>query len=980
MLEPTDRPRVFSLAPGQDFPAALAAGLRQRLEGQPPEAIARVTVYVNTQRMKRRIEELFHATGPGFLPRLKLVTEAGAGLMTHGAPPQSQLARQLQLTRLTAALIAAQPDLAPPSAAFDLAGGLANLMDEAQVEGVPIEDILNLDIADASGHWQRAMAFLRIVLELGLSDPLADPAARARAEVEALIRLWQAAPPADPVFVAGSTGSRGTTHLLMQAVARLPQGGLILPGFDHDMPHGIWTTLTAPERQEDHPQYRFALLLRDLGLAPEDVTPWLAGQDAPDPARNRLISMALRPAPVTDGWMRDGPSLGDLGAATRNLTLLEAADPRAEAEAIAVVLRKAAEDGVQAALISPDRVLTRRVAAALDRWAIEPDDSAGEPLGQTATGRLIRTVAGLMGQRLTAEDLVVILKNPHVGIGSRRGPHLRLTRELELRLRRKGPAFPDRGSLTEWAASRDDPEATAWAAWVADCLDGLEPVGTRTLEAHLADLRARVELLARGAFADSGVPLWDGRDGEAAEKAMNALAQDAGHGGELDVVTFNSVLRGSMSEEVRDPALPHPGVMIWGTLEARVQGAELVILAGLNDGVWPEQPEPDPWLNRQMRKAAGLLLPERRIGLAAHDFQQAAGAPQVVLARAVRSAEADAVPSRWLNRLTNLLDGLPEQGGPEALADMRRRGRHWCDLAAALDVPAVSEPPAPRPSPAPPRAARPRKLSVTEVETLLRDPYQIYARHVLRLRALDPLRHRPEASLRGTVLHQVLEEVVPHFPGLDRARQKALLLGTGAEVLERIVPWPTARRFWLARLMRIADHFIAEEEIRRGRGTLMATEQGGGHVLPTTGVELVVKTDRIDQAPGGAVWLYDYKTGKPPTEKQQARYNKQLHITAYLAEAGAFGALGPLHVVGAEYIGLAARPETVPADLEKIPVELVPESLHRLFTRFLDPATGFTAQVARESQGEWSDYDHLSRGGEWDLTQHAETLKVGDHE
>ncbi|MBE3639923.1 PD-(D/E)XK nuclease family protein, partial [Mangrovicoccus algicola] len=291
----------------------------------------------------------------------------------------------------------------------------------------------------------------------------------------------------------------------------------------------------------------------------------------------------------------------------------------------------------------------------------------------------------------------------------------------------------------------------------------------------------------------------------------------------------------------------------------------------------------------------------------------------------------------------------------------------------------LPEPPAPRPSPAPPAAARPRRLSVTEVETLLRDPYQIYAKHVLRLRALDPLRHRPEASLRGTVLHEVLEQVVPQFPGLDRAGQKALLLSAGAEVLERIVPWPTARRFWLARLMRIADHFIAEEEIRRSRGALMATEQGGGHVLPTTGVELVVKTDRIDRTPEGAVWLYDYKTGRPPTEKQQAKYNKQLHITAYLAEAGAFGKLGPLHVVGAEYIGLAARPETVPADLEKIPVELVPESLHRLFTRFLDPATGFTAQVARESQGEWSDYDHLSRGGEWDLTQHAEVLKVGDH-
>ena len=980
MFEPSDSPRVYGLAPGQDFPAALVRGLKARLHGQPPEAIARVTVHVSTQRMKRRIETLFQADGPGFLPRIGLVTEAGAGMLTHATPRQSKLARQLQLTRLTSALIAAAPDLAPPAAAFDLAGGLAALLDETQVEGVALERILALDISDASGHWQRALRFLRIVLDLATADPMADDAARQRAGVEALVRSWQVAPPADPVLVAGSTGSRGTTHLLMQAVARLPQGALILPGFDTDMPRAVWTTLTRPVRQEDHPQYRFATLLADLGLDPEAVQPWTPGEGAPDPARNRLISMALRPAPVTDGWMRDGPRLGDLIAATQNLTLVEARDPRAEAVALALILRQAAEEGVTAALISPDRMLTRAVAAALDRWGIEPDDSAGEPLGQPAPGRMIRHVAGLMGQRLTAEDLVVILKNPSVAIGGRRGPHLRYTRELELELRRRGPAFPDRASLTAWAAERDDPEATVWARWVAAAFEGLDRAGTRDLAAHLADLRGRVEHLARGAWADDSLPIWDGRDGPEAQKALDGLAADAAHGGEVDAVTFNAILRGTLTDEVRDPKLPHPGVMIWGTLEARVQGAELVILAGLTEGTWPKQPDPDPWLNRRMRAEAGLLLPERQIGLAAHDFQQAAGAPRVVLSRPRRSAEAEAVPSRWLNRLTNLLDGLPDQDGPRALAEMRRRGRYWCDMAEALDRPTETVPPAPRPSPAPPAAARPRRLSVTEVETLLRDPYQIYARHVLRLRALDPLRHRPEAALRGTVLHQVLEQALPAFPLLDAAGQKAHLLATGARALDDLVPWPTARRFWLARLARIADHLIAEEAVRARRATLHSTEITGGHTLPLTGMHLTVKTDRIDMAPGGAVWIYDYKTGKAPTSDQQRAFNKQLHITAYLAEVGAFEALGPVHVVGAEYIGLSNTPQTVPADFDKLPIELIPESLHRLFTRFLDPASGFTAQIAREKQGEWSDYDHLSRGGEWDLTMPAVTLRVGDHE
>ena len=128
----------------------------------------------------------------------------------------------------------------------------------------------------------------------------------------------------------------------------------------------------------------------------------------------------------------NGPKLGDLAAATKDMTLIEAASPRAEALAIALILRKAAEDGRTAALITPDRGLTRQVAAALDRWRILPDDSAGRPLALSAPGRFLRHVAGLFGQRLTAEALLTLLKHPLTATGADRGLHLKLTRDLEL--------------------------------------------------------------------------------------------------------------------------------------------------------------------------------------------------------------------------------------------------------------------------------------------------------------------------------------------------------------------------------------------------------------------------------------------------------------------------------------------------------------------------------------------------------------------
>lgn len=967
MTDPASR--VFGLPPGADGPRALVAGLRGWLGDAPPEAMARVTLFLNSHRMKRRVEQAFQDGTPGFLPRMVLVTEAGDPVPGE---PMPRLARQLQLTRLVAALIEAEPDLAAPGSAFDLAGGLVTLIEEAQRQAVPLEALGQIDVGEMSAHWARSRAFLDLVAQVVAAEGPTDATALMRARVEAMIARWQRDPPADPVVVAGCTGSRGTTAILMQAVTQLPRGALVLPGFDAHMPADVWRSLTRPVLEEDHPQSRYATLFDALGIEAADVRPW-AGP-GPDPARDRLVSLSLRPAPVTDGWLRDGPGLGDLVEATKGMSLIEAPDPRAEAMAIALSLRAAADAGRTAALISPDRVLTRRVAAALDRWRIEPDDSAGEPLAQTATGRLLRHVAGLMGDRLTAEALIVLLKNPRVAMGRGRGDHLRHTRALEVSLRKNGPAFPDAATLAAFAAGRE--EAESWAIWVMTCLTPLAGSATAPLADHLELLKTTAMALAAGPAGD-GTLLWSGNDGEKAGEQLDALAEAAPEGGEVDPLLFGAILRGVLTAEVRDPLAPHPGVLVLGTQEARVQTADLVILGGLVDGIWPPLPAPDPWLNRAMRRTAGLPLPERRIGLSAHDYQQAIGAREVVLSRALRGEEADTVPSRWLNRLTNLLSGLPAQGGDTALAAMRDRGRHWVDLAAALETPVEHEHRAPRPSPAPPVRARPRQLSVTEIETLLRDPYQIYAKHVLRLKALPPLRVQPEAALRGTVLHEVLNRALPGLDPDDRGAARAHLMSIGAAALEEAVPWPAVRRFWLARLDRIADGFLDGEATRRARAANVAREAGGGLEIPGTGVELTVKTDRIDRSEDGLYWVYDYKSGSPPTAKQQREFSKQLHITAWMLEAGAFDRLAPAPIAGAEYIGLGSTPKVVPADFEGVPLEKVRQSLTDLIRAYQNPAKGYTAHVARETMGAWSDYDHLSRGGEWTLSEHAVTIPVG---
>jgi double-strand break repair protein AddB len=978
MFETDPAPHVFALAPGVDFPRALIEGLRARLGAAPPEALARVQIIVNTRRMARRLREIFDAGPPCLLPRIGLVTDLGESWdLAHLPPPAPRLRRRLELARLITALIEKEPDLAPRSAAFDLADSLAALMDEMHGEGVTPAAIEALDIADQSGHWARIKTFLGIVrpyFDEAATAP--DTETRQRMVIERLIARWQDAPPAHPVIVAGSTGSRGATQLLMQAVARLPQGAVVLPGFDFDAPASVWQALSDPLLSEDHPQFRFARFARAAGISPGDIRPW-ADHPAPCPARNRLLSLALRPAPVTDQWLRDGPALHDLAGATAEITLLEAPGARQEALAIAMRLRQAAEDGTPAALITPDRTLGRQVAAALDRWRIIPDDSAGQPLHLSPPGRLLRHVADLFANRLGADALLTLLKHPLTHQGAERGAHLHLTARLELHLRRHGPPYPDAESLRAWAATRREPLAPRWAEWLCTCFTGREAPGDRPLTARVTEHRLLAEHIARGCAAEGTGTLWDETAGQEARAAIEELAAEAPHGGTLPATDYAQLIQALLAAcEVRDPVEPHPLIRIWGTLEARVQGCDLLILAGLNEGTWPESAAPDPWLNRALRAQAGLLLPERRIGLQAHDFQQAVAAKEVWLTRSVRSADAQTVVSRWLNRVQNLLDGLPDQGGPEALEAMRARGAAWLARAARFEAPG-EVPRAPRPAPCPPVALRPDTLSVTAIQTLIRDPYAIYARHILGLRPLDPLMKVPDALLRGTVLHAILERFIAETRDNPVLLTADHLLRITETVLAENVPWAEARALWLARMERVAESFVADEITRRAIASPAALERRGSLVLSDPPFTLTGTADRIDIDPHGRALLYDYKTGTPPKPREQKHFDKQLLLEAAMAEHGGFDDLGPMEVLRAAYIGMGRDPGMIEAPLGEERPEQVIAELARLIRAYQAPDKGYVARRAPRNEATPGDYDQLARHGEWDLTDPPHPERVG---
>jgi ATP-dependent helicase/nuclease subunit B len=650
------------------------------------------------------------------------------------------------------------------------------------------------------------------------------------------------------------------------------------------MSEGAWDAL-----DDAHPQAGLARLLHRLGATRDDVRPWpLAPADK---ARVATLSVALLPAGALTEWRDAAP------VAIDGLVQLSTADQQEEAAAIAMVLREALETPMAtAALVTPDRDLAGRVASELLRYGVVADDSAGEKLGETPPAVFLRLLAQAVADELAPVPLLALLKHPLTGAGLPPAACRAAARAVELACLR-GPR-PQAG-LTGLRRGLDrarDQEAIALLNRLEVCL---EPALRIDRSVEVAPALALATLIEAGEHlaASDQLPgpsrLWAGEEGEALATRLSevqaalALLPDQPHGvlpGLLDAVLEGAVVRSRRALRGRG-GTEHPRVFIWGLLEARLQTADVMVLGGLVEGVWPPASDPGAWLSRPMRATVGLPSPEEIVGQAAHDFVACtAAAPVVVLSCPRRRDGAPVVPARWLTRLETLLAG---------------QGRHLPQHPAAgwvraLDQPAAGPQPVRPPRPCPPVPLRPRRLSVTEIETWLRDPYAIHARHVLKLRKMKALDEATDAADYGSLVHtgmrHFLEEFGPRWPAdaamrLRRAMAQAL---AEADLREALAAW------WTPRLERIAD-WVAEIETQRRSErppVALVTEAGGTLGLDRPGgrFELTGRADRIERRRDGGLAILDYKTGTPPSQKEvDAGLAPQLLLEAAMAQAGAFG-------------------------------------------------------------------------------------------
>ncbi|GEO86571.1 MULTISPECIES: double-strand break repair protein AddB [Alphaproteobacteria] len=1055
----THQPRVLTIPAGLPFLKILAARL---LDGTlspsycydpaDPLSLAKVTILVPTRRAARVLRSEFVDLLGGRSAILPVIRPLGETEEDNGffeadqpalidlAPPVSGTVMLLELARLILAwrnqlpaivrsIHADTPLVAPasPADAVWLARALSELIDAVETEGCDWADLVKLDARDFASWWQLTVEFLKIATafwparleELMRSSPARHRDAGLRAEAQRLTGVEHG----HPVIVAGSTGSIPAAADLIAAIAEHPQGVIVLPGLDMTMPPEDWLKVgleqeaghSAEPASRGHPQYGLYRLLQRLQVDRSDVeTLGIANNALAD--RAEILSRALAPAGATDGWQAWRAGFGDtrLQTALADMALIEAANEREEATAIAIALRLGLErpgaDGNESrvALITPDRALARRVTAELARFGIVADDSAGTPFSATQQGILTQLLLEATLRPGDPIPLVSVLKHPLVRFGMSAQSYRQAADALEMIALRGGIQAVDLSTLPALFEQRlaehlADRHAPRWRLSLApESLERARDLAARIANSveplvsalvRIDDDRVLTDKLPLGQWAEHTgrvlemvcadehgdlSALWSD---EAGETLANQLGEIMSTDGEIVAdgpqwIDIFSAL--TASSAVKPRAMRHPRVFVFGTLEARLQDVDMLVIGGLNEGSWPGQTTNNPFLSRTMKAEIGLEPPERRIGQLAHDFEMASGTRHLVYSRALRQGSAPTVASRWLQRLVALC-------GSEFERQLKSRGDLYRHYAALLDR-AESQAPAQRPAPKPPAELQPTQFSFSEVGRFRRDPYALYARRILRLDPVDGFNEDPGAAERGTLYHKIVERFVseahdpagPEAPAVMRQIVDELFDAEGLPIHIDIV--------WRQRFASVGRAFIEWERKRRPEIRKTFTE-ARGRIELANGITLSGVADRIDLKGANHADIIDYKTGLSPSQAQaRSLLDPQLSLEAAALMAGAFRDAGRLTPENLLYVRLKPADSLIVdpvnneltgrGDNKKSAVDLAEQSVEEL-ARFVEALRsgerGYVSRLIPAQQNDFGgEYDHLARVAEWSTADSEE--------
>ncbi len=948
--------KIYNIPASCSFLDVIAEHFLEEYKLQP-FALADVLFLLPNRRACKSLQEAFvrqQGLQPTILPQMQPLAETeeealqitGFDLseeLKNLSPAMSATERLMIFTKI----IMSKPadyglEKMPAGQAVALASELCSLMDLTTQQQLSFDKLDNIVPEEYAVHWQETLKFLRIITQYWpgiLQDSgKIDAVERQQLLLQVQINVWKKINPQKRIVVAGTTAAFPLMKELVKTVYGLDNGQIFLAGLDKYLDEESWQQI-----DEVHPQYELKQLLDyldiDRFLIPDFVLPQ-------NKEREILVSEVMRPARTSEKWRQlDKSCISD--QAISGMHFINCNNARIEALVIALLMRETLNTPEKtAALVTTDRTLARQVAAALARWNIQVDDSAGVPLTLTPVGIFLRQILSVIEEHFSPTALLSLMKYPLFANGEKLFDVRRKVRLYECQyLREKNKSAETdvvdrlKKVLEELSALYEKPKVSVLSL----------------LQKHIQ----AAELLATTDVKSGDKVLWKGDDGEAAAKFIADVLDKAGILGEISPMEYAGwfdVLMGRVT--VRRRYGMHPRLKILGPIEARLMQFDRIIIGEVNEGSWPQAVQADPWLSRPMKKDFGLPLPEKNIGVLAQDFSSLLCGQEVFITRADRVQRTPMVKSRWSMRIETVLQALGVN--PKTL-----ESAYYTDWAEYMDKASVLKrilPPAPKP----PVSARPRCLSASAVENLMRDPYIIYAKYILKLKPLDGLEQALTFADYGSIVHEILEEFNNKYSDSYPQNAKEELLRLGDIYFEKYQIPAEQIAFWRPNFIKIIDWLVARETTYRQNIAKIYNEVEGSYNFEAPAGDFIItaKADRVDVTRDGKINILDYKTGQARSPKEiKHSYAPQLPIEAIIAEKGAFPGIEKGQVESLRYWQLGRQETGIFADVEEV-LQNTYDRIVELVSLFDFETTGYISKPNPKYAPRYSDYEHLSRMAE----------------
>ena len=836
---------------------------------------------------------------------------------------------------------------------MDLATSLISFYADFKRDEIEFSELNKLEMFDISEGWQEMLEFLKIVTEeypkYLLSIKKSDPVTYRNYLINMMSEIWQKNPPSHPVIIAGSTGSIAVTRKLIKTIYSMKNGYVILPSVDLSLDEETWNILDLT-----HPGYMLKQLLDYVGIDRNDVIEWDGSTINEENAK--FMHAVFTPSFLTYKW-----HLLEKNLKPHNFKLIECEKLSSEAQVISLIIRDFIEEDAskKAIIVTNNQDLAKIIRTYVKRWDLNIENSAGDKISETKIGKIFTLAAEMLNSNFEASETLALLKHVLDSDDDKLSLFEKIVfRDLKLK----------NGLNSIYKKLEQDPEILLWFKdFIAR---GSEFISYRNKTSNFNEI-----LIAHIKFIEN---IYGGREklyqGKIGEKFHACLTMLLGVSEQINKVSFSEysrIFQNFMnSQTIRIPDNTYPNIKILSPIEARHIDADLVIIAGVNETVWPRSIPTNPWMSKAMRKELGLSPEEHIISLSAHDFYKLCHMKNVIITYSNYIDGSPSTPSRWIQRIRALAEYL-------SIENDLKPDKPFLEWARAIDFSGKYEPIS-APSPVPALNIRPRKLSVTQIEKLIRNPYAIYASSILNLKKLTPLEKEPDNADFGSFIHKVLDSYNKQYDKISDNHEE-FLLNIAKKILEDYREFEIYD-FWRQRFLNISKWFLEYDSKERKNHQIYSEISGKISFETANGpFTLTAKADRIAIDKYDNISIIDYKTGYLPSLHDSNNFlSPQLSLEGLIATRNGFKSLDigvNYSITSLTYILLKAsensseirhikNSEDAGEEMQQF-ITLTSHNLQELILKYDNPATSYQAYPDKKIAPSYDDYEHLSRVKEW---------------